>query len=274
MRENNSDLRWLALGALGGLLLAAWGMLRQTDIGMELPSSAIASVNDVMISRDSFERTRERLGTLGEGADAGAELLQRLIDDELLVQRGVELGMTETDPAVRAAIINSIVASVTAEADAADPTDEELNEYLETNPERFSYTSKLHVEAWETEREELAQELVSALRDGGSLPDAADITSMPDLPPGLLDTDMLSNYLGPAITAAAADMPEGSSAVFARRGRWLVIRVVARERQAVANVDGIRSRVLMDYRRQLAAGLLEDYLENLRERAKVSVTTP
>lgn len=274
MRENNSDLRWLALGALGGLLLAAWGMLRQTDVGMELPSSAIASVNDVMISRDSFERARERLGALGEGADAGAELLQRLIDDELLVQRGVELGMTETDPAVRAAIINSIVASVTAEADAADPTDEELNEYLETNPERFSYTSKLHVEAWETEREELAQELVSALRDGGSLPDAADITPMPDLPPGLLDTDMLRNYLGPAITAAAADMPEGSSAVFARRGRWLVIRVVARERQAVANVDGIRSRVLMDYRRQLAAGLLETYLENLRERAKVSVTTP
>ena len=274
MRENNSDLRWLALGALGGLLLAAWGMLRQTDVGMELPSSAIASVNDVMISRDSFERARERLGALGEGADAGAELLQRLIDDELLVQRGVELGMTETDPAVRAAIINSIVASVTAEADAADPTDEELNEYLETNPERFSYTSKLYVEAWETEREELAQELVSALRDSGSLPDAADIAPIPDLPPGLLDTDMLSNYLGPAITAAAADMPEGSSAVFARRGRWLVIRVVARERQTVANVDGIRSRVLMDYRRQLAAGLLETYLENLRERAKVSVTTP
>ena len=274
MRENNSDLRWLALGALGGLLLAGWGMLRQTDVGMDLPLSAIASVNDVIISRDSFERARERLGALGEGADAGAELLQRLIDDELLVQRGVELGMTETDPAVRAAIINSIVASITAEADAADPTDEELNEYLETNPERFSYTSKLHVEAWETEFEELAQELVSALRDGGSLPDAADITLMPDLPPGLLETDMLRNYLGPAITAAAADMPEGSSAIFARRGRWLVIRVVARERQAVANVDGIRSRVLMDYRRQLAAGLLEDYLENLRERAKVSVTTP
>lgn len=274
MRENNSDLRWLALGALGGLLLAAWGMLRQTDVGMELPASAIASINDVIISRDSFERARERLGALGEGADARAELLQRLIDDELLVQRGVELGMTETDPAVRAAIINSIVASVTAEADAADPTDEELNEYLETNSERFSYTSKLHVEAWETEREELAQELVSALRDGSSPPAAADITPMPDLPPGLLDTDMLRNYLGPAITAAAADMPEGSSAVFARRGRWLVIRVVARERQAVANVDGIRSRVLMDYRRQLAAGLLEDYLENLRERAKVAVTTP
>ena len=274
MRENNSDLRWLALGALGGLLLAAWGMLRQTDVGMDLPSSAIASVNDVMISRDSFERARERLGALGEGTDAGAELLQRLIDDELLVQRGVELGMTETDPAVRAAIINSIVASVTAEADAADPTDEELNKYLETNPERFSYTSKLHVETWETEREELAQELVSALRNGGSLPEVPDIAPMPDLPPGLLETDMLRNYLGPAITAAAADMPEGSSAVFARRGRWLVIRVVARERQAVANVEAIRSRVLMDYRRQLAAGLLENYLENLRERAKVSLTMP
>jgi hypothetical protein len=274
MRDNNSDLRWLALGALGGLVMAAWGILRQSDAETDLPASAVASVNDIIIIRESFDRARERLGAPGDGDDAAAELLQRMIDDELLVQRGVELGMTETDPAVRSAILNSLVASVTAEADAADPDDEELNAFLAANPERFSYTSKLYVEAWETDREELAQALVSALRTGGSPPESADVAPMPDLPPGLLDIDMLRNYLGPAITAAAADMPEGSSAVFARRGRWLVIRVVARERQAVEDIEGIESRVLMDYRRERAADLLESYLDGLRERAEIKATIP
>ena len=272
--NNNTDLRWLALGAFAGLVMAAWGMLRQADSATELPPSAIASVNGTLISRELFDRTRERLGTQAQDDAAAAQLLEQLIDDELLVQRGVELGMTETDSAVRTAIINSLVASVTAEADAANPTDEELGAYLEAHAERFSYTSRLYVEAWETDREELAQAFVTALRAGEPLPDADAIRAMPDLPAGLLATDMLSNYLGPAITAAAAEMPEGSSAVFARRGRWLVIRIVAKERQAVDDLDSIRGRVATDYRRQRAADLLESYLDNLRQRADIRTTRP
>jgi hypothetical protein len=274
MSNENIDLRWLALGAFAGLVMAAWGMLRQADSAAELPPSAIASVNGTLISRELFERTRERLGPQAQDDATAAQLLGQLVDDELLVQRGVELGMTETDSAVRTAIINSLVASVTAEADAANPSDEELGAYLEAHGERFSHTSRLHVEAWETDREELAQTFVSALRAGESLPESDDIRAMPDLPAGLLATDMLSNYLGPAITAAAAEMPDGSSAVFARRGRWLVLRVVAKERQAVDDLDSVRSRVAMDYRRQLAADLLESYLDNLRQRADIRTRQP
>lgn len=274
MNDKNQDLRWLALGAFGGLLMAAWGMLRHSDPMAELPSTAVASVNGTLISREVFDRTRERLGRdLQLEADA-AELLDRLIDDELLVQRGVELGMTESDSTVRNAIVNSLVASVTAEADAANPTDEELGEYLDANPDRFSYTAELHVEAWETDHESLAQEFVTALRTENPPPESGDIRAMPDLPDGLLATEMLRNYLGPAITAAAAEMPDGSSAVFARRGRWLVIRVVTKERQVVDNLDDIRGRVLMDYRRQLAADLLERYVDNLRQRADIRTTRP
>ena len=61
-----------------------------------------------------------------------------------MVQRGVELGMTESDTEVRNAILNSLVASVTAEADAAAPTDDELRRIPRlNNAERFSYTASL-----------------------------------------------------------------------------------------------------------------------------------
>jgi hypothetical protein len=271
MDGNRADIRWLALGAVLGLSAAAYGILRQSDSASPLPDQAIASVNGVIIGRDVYDRSLERMGA--ENADA-ARLLERLIADELLVQRGVDLGMTESDSEVRNAIVNSLIASVTAEADAASPDDAILEKYLADNAARFSFTSRLHVEAWQTEVEPVAQEFVAALRAGAAPDRTGVIQPMPDLPDGQMAIDMLRNYLGPAITAAAADMPEGSSAVFARRGRWLVIRVVAKERMAVTDLEGIRNRVLLDYRRNLADELLADYVERLRNRAEIRTRMP
>ena len=274
--NEKTDIRWLVIGAVAGLIAAGYGILRQASGSIELPDDAVASVNETLISRANFDRAAARVTR--SPADASAEdkvrLLQRLVDDELLVQRGVELGMTESDTEVRAAIVNSLIASITAEADSASPTDAELEQYLADNAERFSYTSRIHVEVWETENESVAQEAASVLRAGESVPASDNIRQMPDLPPGLVPTDVLRDYLGPAITAAAADMPDESSSVFARRGRWLVVHVVAKERDQVTDINSIRNRVLLDYRRGLADDMLENYLENLRQRADITVTIP
>lgn len=270
--NDRTDIRWLLLGATIGLVAAGYGILRQADPVTELPENAIAAVNGTLIERDVYESALARLATQDQGAPA--RLIEKLVDDELLVQRGVELGMTATDSAVRASIINSLVASVTAEADAASPSDEVLDKYLADNADRFSFTAKIHVEAWQTDIEQVAQSFVTALRDTGAAETSDDIRAMPDLPAGLMDVEMLRNYLGPAITAAAADMPAGSSAVFARRGRWLVIRVIDKEREAVTELATIRSRVLLDYRRNLADRMLDDYLGNLRQRGDVRIAVP
>jgi len=270
--NDKTDIRWLLLGALIGLVAAGYGILRQSEPVAELPDTAVAAVNGTLIGRDVYERALARVAA--QDRDGSARMIERLVDDELLVQRGVELGMTATDSQVRAAIINSLVASITAEADAASPSDEVLERYLADNADRFSFTAKLHVEAWQTDSEPVAQSFVAALRDAGSVSIGDDIRAMPDLPAGLIDVEMLRNYLGPAIAAAAAEMPAGSSAVFARRGRWLVIRVVDKEREAVTELDAIRNRVLLDYRRGLADRMLEDYLAYLRQRADVRIAAP
>jgi hypothetical protein len=272
--NNKTDIRWLAAGALGGLALAAFGILRQSSAVPELPETAVASVNGVLVGRDRLDSALARLRSDDAGESGKAAILARLVEEELLVQRGVELGMTESDTEVRNAILNSLIASVTAEADAAAPSDEELKEYLAENAERFSYTASLSVRAWETDRDPVAQEFIAALRTTGSPPAIDGIRAMPDLPAGLASADTLRGHLGPAITAAAAEMPDGSSAVFARRGRWLVIQVVERERGYVTELDAVRNRVLLDYRRNLADEMLADYIDNLRQRADVTLAKP
>ena len=271
--EREADIRWLVAGAAIGLVAAAWGILRQSAAPTDLPDTAVAQVNETLIARDIYERALTRV-TTPDSQQTRAAILNRLVEDELLVQRGVELGMTESDFEVRAAIVNSMVASVTAEADAANPDDEVLLQYLADNQRKFSYTASLSVDAWQTDDEPVAQEFVTRLRAGEDITAIENIGTIPEVPAGLAPTESLREFLGPAITAAAAEMPEGSSAVFARRGRWLVIRVNKKESAVIADLDPIRNRVLLDYRRTLADQMLTDYLDGLRQRADIRVIQP
>lgn len=276
VQKNKADLRLLAFGALAGLVVAGIGILRQEASIDALPANTVARVNNVMISRDVYDRAINRANIdAGQPTDSDdAWLLQRLIDDELLIQRGVELGMTQSDLAVRQAVIDSLIASVTAEADAASPTEDELAQYLADNADRFSYISKVSADAWQTDDESAAQSFIAALRADDAAVSENDVQRMPDLPPGLMSLEILGTYLGPGIAAAVAEMPEGSSAVFARRGRWLVVRINGKERSTLTDLSAVRNRVLIDYRRNLAEQSLRTYIEDLRQRADISVAQP
>lgn len=263
-------MRLLALGALIGLVLAGFGILRQAPEGSALPEGALARVNDTFISREVYERTIARLPNADRnGLDT--DLLQQLIDDELLVQRGIELGMMSSDLAVRQAVVNSLVASITAEADAASPTDAELQAHLISSADRFSYVAKISLEAWQSDKESTAQALIEKLRAGDGHAASDDISPMADLPSGLIPIEVAADYVGPGIASTAATMPEGSSAVFARRGRWLVIRLLEKEISPTTDLDAIRNRVLIDFRRSLADETLSSYVNGLRERASITV---
>ena len=201
-------------------------------------------------------------------------LIQNLINEELLLQRGIELGMAESDSAVRTAIIGSLVASVTAEADAANPSDEELSAYLAKNAERFSYTARLGISAWRTDNEKAAQAFAEALRVSADSSPPQGVEKVLEIPAESQAIESYRDSLGPGIAAAAANMPIGSNAVFARRGQWLIVRVNDKEMQAITDLDSVRNRVLLDYRRQLADDSLNNYIENLRQRAEVEVALP
>lgn len=271
------DFRWLILGALAGLVTAGYGILRQDTTAQEMPDTAIARVNETMISRDRFEREQERFSdSTGNALSLSdqALLLDNLVDEELLLQRGLALGMAQSDVTVRTAIINSLVASVTAEADAATPSDEELSAYLVDNADRFSFTSSIAIDGWQTDDEPVAQAFVAELRETGNAPTMASISEMTELPDDLVAIEVVRDVLGPGVTAAVAGMPINSSAIFARRGRWLVIQVKQKETDAITDLDSVRNRVLLDYRRDLADTTLGSYLDELRSRADITVSMP
>lgn len=272
--QETPNLRWLALGALAGLVAAGYGMLRQSPDADALPDEAVARINDTVITATVLERELGR-ATGSDGTPPEPEwILEQLVNEELLVQRGIELGMAQSDLSVRNALVGSLVASVTAEADAANPDDATLQQFLDDNAERYRYTAAVAVEAWVSDDERVAQAFIAALEKSDGAPAVDGMEPLQDMPTSLLPVEALADHVGPGIAAAAADMPDGASAIFARRGRWLVIRVNDREFATESDLASIRNRVLLDYRRHLADRALEAYLDDLRQRADVVVRKP
>lgn len=270
-------LRWLALGAAAGLIAAGAGLLQRAPQDSGVPDGALARVNDTVIGIDRYQRAVDRLASAFDrdvDAKERAAVLQQLLEEELLVQRGIELGMATSETTVRDAIVKSLIASVTAEADAAQPSDAELQQYLTENAERYTFTAALTVDAWVTDDEWFAQDFLKRIRSGAGTDATDDIRRVPGLPAGPLPPERLRMFVGPAIAAAAAEMPVGSSAVYARQGRWYVVRIAGREDSAVADLDAVRSQVLIDYRRSLADRRLREYLDQLMRRADVTIAAP
>ena len=269
----DTDIRWLYAGAVAGIAAVGYGSLDRDFAERTMPEDAIAMVNEQVISRDTFNRTVERQQYDSEDPLTNQDrswVLQRLIEEELLVQRGLDMGIAQSEMEVRSAIVRSLVASITAEADASNPDDDELRGWFADNPERFTYSSAVAVDAWTAVEESVAQDFATALRRKEATSEPDGIRPLAGLPSGFLPPSKLRDYLGASITAALKYSPKDMVAVYANQGRWLIVRIVDKQQTRIADFDSIRTQVLIEYRRNLADRTLRDYLDNLRDRARIA----
>ena len=136
---NQTSLRTLALGALLGISIALAVVLGNvsanswTNSNQRLSASVIAKVNSTEVRLLEYQRALKMLADDRRDAitDLDRELvLQRLIDEELLIQQGINAGLVRTDMAVRTVVLQSILAGIITEIEASDGQEQTLEDYL------------------------------------------------------------------------------------------------------------------------------------------------
>lgn len=136
---NQTSLRILALGALLGIGIALAVVLGNvsanswTNSNQPLSASVIAKVNSTEVRLLEYQRALKMLADDRRDAitDLDRELvLQRLIDEELLIQQGINAGLVRTDMAVRTLVLQSILAGIMIEIEASDGQEQALEDYL------------------------------------------------------------------------------------------------------------------------------------------------
>lgn len=239
----------LAAGMVGGALLAIYFIVRLPE---QAPpeSDAVAWVNGRPIARDSYEQalravaSDRKTGALAEGDRE--RVLERLIDQELLIDRAIELGLHERDPQIRNQLATAMIDFLVrrAEDDAASVGEDELRAFYEAERFRFERAARYRLEV-----------------QGNTVP----------LPAGFLLQKEIEQRLGPTVARRVAALEVDESIAVEQSGRTYSVRLLERRGGDVAPFEQARDVVRSAFVRARSEAAVREFLELARQRSDVVV---
>jgi parvulin-like peptidyl-prolyl isomerase len=132
----------LAGGALIGLAIAGYGLFTAKGTrSRAVPPEAIALVNQRQILRSDFmiqTQTQFVLPFAQTTREQRHTVLEDMINEELMVQRGLEIDLPSYDPDVRNALVAGVELEVTADVLSQQPTPEEMRAYYQHHKDKYS----------------------------------------------------------------------------------------------------------------------------------------
>lgn len=267
-----------AIVALGGLALALAGALAPRTPASVRRSEAVAFVNDVPIPRATLVATLARWGMAPESLRRAA--IDNLVDEELLVQRAVEIGLLDSDRSVRKALARAAIDMAVSENDAVAPSEAELRAFYASHAALFSLPRRTRVRAIFFSDERGGDEALQRARKAadeiaaGMLFDEASTRfgDHPGLPlaDALLPEAVLRRDLGPTLAAAALALSPGDVSAPVRAGAGVyLLQLVADEPERAAGFDDVRAHVEAAFRQQRGDEGLTRRLSRLRAHARI-----
>ncbi len=138
-----------AVGALLGLGIAGYGLFTaQGTATNRVPPEDLALVNQRPILRSDFitqleSETGREFGR--SSRDDQLRVLDEMVREELLVQRGLELDFAETDQDTRNALVAVVDAQMLAEVTTSQPGEEQLLGYFKQHRDQYATPGTLTV---------------------------------------------------------------------------------------------------------------------------------
>jgi len=280
----------LALGAAIGIGMAVASMMTLAASRDALEDGVVARVNDVDIRGNDYLRAVAALASDRRSpltAGDRRHVLDRLIDEELLVQYGIDLGLVRSDRRVRGDLVSAVLAAQVASVDGYQPTDAEAEAFYAENSEFFALPGRLRLAVlWirgeparsDDEAMARAQEALAAVRAGEPFAEVRERfgdQQIAPLPDGYLPAAKVRDYVGPTIAARSLDLPVGevSEPIRAGAGVYLV-EVVDREPRRVPELSAVRGQVDAEMQRRAGDDAVRSTLERLRREGSVVIAEP
>jgi len=273
------SLGWLVLGLALGLLFVLISVLTpswNTTNNVEV----VAIVNGTPITREKFLSYLQALSEDKKDPIRSGDseyILQRIIEEQLLVQRGVEVGMLESDKRSRAALVNAMISMTTTAAEAKAPGEEELHEFFQDNLDYFTATSRLRVRQLIVKGEESLQRAQLAFQRLSTGDDfylvnreLGSVVAL-SVPDSLLPPAKLREYLGPTLTQMLTNQSAGFiSEPISMDNGYRILQLVENEVSQAPEMEAVREQLEAEFVRRAGDMALREYLDWLKQRADIS----
>ena len=278
-----------ALGALAGLAVASVGIFRTAPISVAVPPGYVALVNQKgILMSDFMSQTAATTGKEFAATSAAerSQSLHEMIDEELLVQRGLVLDLPETTTEVRDVMTAAVNAQVDAVTKGTPPTDAQLQAFYSAHRADYSTPGSmsvrdlvLHVGGYQNADQSSAQaqsdaaEALYQLRSGVAVDHIMEHFGFVDS--GRADQGEVLDFaaklhLGLQLYQVAAMLSDGeiSEPVVDGDGVHLLL-MERRDAPRVADFASVRPQVYNDYIEAVAKRAQEENLKILRREAQI-----
>lgn len=279
----------MALGALVGLALAGYGLFTAKGTTTRVvPPEDVALVNQRPVLMSDFVAQVEAVYG-GQFAEATGQQRRKVLNDmiyeELLVQRGLELDFSGSDPDTRTALVAAVDQQVVADITTAQPAEDSLRSFYVQHRDRYESEGTLELHDWvpisatqhHAHLMDTASQAAAALRSGAP-PDTVAARF------GLRDSGRTQGeefyfaaklHLGDrSFTAAAALLDGEVSEPIAEADGPHILQMIHSHPPVPRSFERAHEQVLDDYKREAAARLRAADKNYLYSKAEILIATP
>jgi len=270
----------LGLGLVIGIFLASLTIVEKNNISDQ---NWAAKIEDRLIPYERYEMQLEGLANDKRSPLTKKDkeyVLERMIEEELLIKRAIDLGMLENNPMARGTIVQQMIKNIIAEGSRIEPEEKELIEFFEENIGFFTKANRLRVRQIYFSKVDFGDKVLEEARNAftrlleGETFDQVALSgsnSALRVPDTLMNLSKVREYIGPSLMREAQLLKPGQfSEPMKVSGGYKIIYLVDREDASKPEYYNIRSSVLSEFSKRRDDQSLRTYLDNLKKWYDVS----
>ena len=270
----------LGFGLIIGILLATFTIVEKNNISDQ---NWAAKIEDRLIPFERYEMQLEGLANDKRSPLTNEDreyVLERMIEEELLIKRAIDLGMLENNPMARGTIVQQMIKNIISEGSRTEPEEKELIKFFEENIGFFTKANRLRVrQVYFSQVDfgdkvlEEAKNAFTRLLEGETFEQVALSGSNSPLkvPDTLMNLSKVREYIGPSLMREAQLLKPGQFSEPKKvSGGYKIIYLVDREDATQPKYSNIRSSVLSEFSKRRDDQSLRTYLDNLKKWYDVS----
>jgi hypothetical protein len=231
---------------------------------------AIARVGEKEISRQKFEEIIKVLDDQSKSEltlEKKNLIRERLIDEELLIQRAIELDLVRNDSLVKGNVIQTMFQYIINSNDLAEPSEVELREYFSKEKNYFSSGKRFKLKNYTFRNLRDAETARNSLNQGNleSFLKLVETENSFDLPNVFLTPQKIRDYLGPKVLEELPSLEKGGfSNIFEINQVPSIVICIDVLLDNNPKFEEIIDQIKNKFIRDREDSLVKEYIENLR----------
>ena len=276
--SNQSKL--LLLASIIGTLLAIYSIMDSNKNYSSLPDNVAAVVNDKIIPSERYQTVIQLIKNdkRDDLTDIDRKMaLERIIEEELLVQYAYQNGFLEADDLLRKSIVRSVVDSIAEQSISVIPNEKTLKDFYQDNLPLFTIDEQFRIVILSSQNGSDINAGKIIWQDSYDIPLLMnEIGSIKKLE---ISSDFISKYrlgtlIGPLLRDVVLSLKLGeTSEPLETIYGYSIVTLIDKKGRVIPDFKEINEIVLQEYKRRQRETILNDLLSDLKRQSDININS-